>query len=372
MQPSMRLLSREALASKSLYVCSTCRQEVSPRGLAPLTRPFRRYASDNSFTERARKKIWGTENPPGSKDPYGGEGQIAKAQTDLEQGETKLEVPEEVEEKDLLPSDEYEQADTWQGLKRLGYLEKNAWRQQSPTDADEVQPFAARPVDVTPDAIAQKVRQVATEICIMHMLKKKEQVANICSVDVHDRKIQEYLNSCVLHPSADGNWETALKFRSKHVRDVLFFVFKQIGGEQEPDLGSKTSSDHVGLPKEQPVLANLPLSDPSVKFIFFKRLAQLTGYRFSDKNINTLTTVGHASEHLQKWAESRSPKAKKKQWFDDVALPSNLRFKPRRERKSDRDEDFGRKKLYMAELYKSGLYQVPDTIVPPWKRPASE
>jgi hypothetical protein len=122
-------------------------------------------------------------------------------------------------------------------------------------------------VDVTPDAIAQKVRQVATEICIMHMLKKKGQVANICNVDVHDRKIQAYLNSCVLHPSADGNWETALKFRSKHVKDVLFFVFKQIGGEQEPDVESKTSSDHVGLPKEQPVLANLPLSDSSVKFI---------------------------------------------------------------------------------------------------------
>ncbi|KAJ5825935.1 hypothetical protein N7474_003073 [Penicillium riverlandense] len=232
--------------------------------------------------------------------------------------------------------------------------------------------FAARPVNVTPDAVAQQVRQVATEICIMHMLKKKGQLANICNVDVHDRKIQAYLNSCVLHPSADGNWETALRFRSKHVKDVLFFVFKQIGGEQEPDVESKTSSDHVGLPKEQPVLTNLPLSDPTVKFIFFKRLAQVTGYRFSDKNINTLTTVGQAMEHLQNWAESRSPKAKKKQWFDDVALPSNIRFRPRKEKKSDRDEDFGRKKLYMAELYKTGLYQVPDTIVPPWKRPASQ
>jgi hypothetical protein len=99
-------------------------------------------------------------------------------------------------------------------------------------------------------------------------------------------------------------------------------------------------------------------------------LSQLTGYRFSDKNINTLTTVGQAAEHLQKWAESRVPKAKK-QWFDDVSLPSNIRFKPRREKKSDQDEDFGRKKLYMAELYNRGLYQVPDTIVPPWKRPAS-
>lgn len=127
--------------------------------------------------------------------------------------------------------------------------------------------FAARPVNVTPDTIAQQVRQVATEICIMHMLKKKGQIANICNVDVHDRKIQAYLNSCVLQPSADGNWETALKFRSKHIQDVLFFVFKQIGGEQEPNVETDSSTDHVGLPKESSVLSNLSLSDPSVKFI---------------------------------------------------------------------------------------------------------
>jgi hypothetical protein len=127
--------------------------------------------------------------------------------------------------------------------------------------------FATKPTNVTPEAIAQQVHQAATEICIMHMLKKKGQVDNICNVDVHDRKIQSYLNSCVLQPSADGNWETALKFRSKHVKDVLFFVFRQIGGEKEPEEESKTCYEHVGLPKEQPVLANLSLSDPSVKFI---------------------------------------------------------------------------------------------------------
>ncbi|KAJ5825934.1 hypothetical protein N7474_003072 [Penicillium riverlandense] len=129
MQSSMRLLSREALTSKSLYVCSTCRQEVSPRGLAPVTRPLQgplrwRGANCKSVAREGEQ----TATAPAS-------------QTDLQEGETKLEVPEEVEEKDLLPSDEYEQADTWQGLKRLGYLEKNAWRQQNPTEADEVQPY---------------------------------------------------------------------------------------------------------------------------------------------------------------------------------------------------------------------------------------
>lgn len=137
MRPALRLPLREAL-----YVCSNCRQEVSPRGISPLARQFRRYASSDSpsFLERTRSKLWNTEKPPGAADPYTGESQLARGvepEQELAKGET--------DESEVKPTEDYEQAETWDGLEAIGYLQKDKWIQEGTRKTDKYAPYVFSP-----------------------------------------------------------------------------------------------------------------------------------------------------------------------------------------------------------------------------------
>jgi protein kinase C substrate 80K-H len=58
-------------ASKIPYVCGSC-QHQTLRQHSPPTQWLRNASSGLPFTERLRRAIWGTDNPPGMEDPYGG------------------------------------------------------------------------------------------------------------------------------------------------------------------------------------------------------------------------------------------------------------------------------------------------------------
>lgn len=135
MRPALRLPFREAL-----YVCSSCRQEAVPRGVSPLTRQFRRYASSDSpsLLERTRSKLWKTEKPPGPADPYSGESQLLRgAEPENEQGV----ATGETEESELSAADGYKQAETWDGLESIGFLQKDKWVQEGTRKADKYVPY---------------------------------------------------------------------------------------------------------------------------------------------------------------------------------------------------------------------------------------
>lgn len=153
MRPSVRLLNPLEVpsfqVSKSLYVCSTCRQEFRPLALSAsvVAHRFRRHASSNDapFTEKVRRKLWGTDNPPGLKDPYGGEGVIERAMRKRRQGAEEEVVVAEQQQQDIrelephsqeiAPPDDYKPASTWEGLERVGHLGR--WSDYPPTEADE-------------------------------------------------------------------------------------------------------------------------------------------------------------------------------------------------------------------------------------------
>jgi hypothetical protein len=146
MRPALRLLQPlgppSHQLSNSLYVCLNCRQ-----GFRPRTRPdvrSRRNASGNApLTEKVRRKLWGTDDPPGLKDPYGGEGAIQKTFRKRSQEGTPevTQETETVQDEGVLETDDvapplpYERAKTWDGLERLGHLGK--WSDYPPTEADE-------------------------------------------------------------------------------------------------------------------------------------------------------------------------------------------------------------------------------------------
>lgn len=138
MNPSARLLNLElssVYSSRPLYASFTCRHEVISR--RSLARQIRCNSSDaGSLTERLRRKIWGTDSPPGLKDPYGGQGFFERQWGNKRRPEQEGE--RDTEETDIAPPDSYVGATTSDGLERIGHLRK--WTDYSPSEADVYRP----------------------------------------------------------------------------------------------------------------------------------------------------------------------------------------------------------------------------------------
>lgn len=135
MHPSTRLLSLELssrTASRPLYVCSSCRHEPFPR---PFVAHHQIRPNSTSVTENLRRKLWGTENPPGLKDPYGGKSALEKKWGRKGQSAAETDADtDEIEEGDIAPPDAYVPATTADELPRIGHLGK--WSDYPPTEAD--------------------------------------------------------------------------------------------------------------------------------------------------------------------------------------------------------------------------------------------
>ena len=149
------------------YICSSCRR----RALQPRSTPsslLRTASSKLPLTERLRQKIWGTDNPPGLKDPYGGPSFLERrraAKEDEKQAEqnalsqvpsegTKVyadnELPDQYVQRDdsIAPSvtvledplkePRYVSAQTWDGLQHLGSTGR--WTEAPLRPIDNFQP----------------------------------------------------------------------------------------------------------------------------------------------------------------------------------------------------------------------------------------
>lgn len=142
MRAQLRLLKLEASPGqvlRSFYVCSACRHEV--RSAPLLAQPVRRNASNSSITEGLRRKIWGTDNPPGLKDPYGGPGALGKllgksSQQPPEDGYVTSEDNYALEDDQLdFAGASYEPASHIKDIQtKAGHLGK--WFDYPPTEAD--------------------------------------------------------------------------------------------------------------------------------------------------------------------------------------------------------------------------------------------
>ena len=112
--------------TKSHYVCLQCRLQTSAatrttNSSISLTQAPRRHASWVS-TDKLRKKIWGTETPPGQADPYVTESEDDRAKREREQKNEEAKKLESAPEKkpESVPEDGYVAATTAKGLKRVG------------------------------------------------------------------------------------------------------------------------------------------------------------------------------------------------------------------------------------------------------------
>ncbi|KAF4174974.1 hypothetical protein CNMCM8694_005397 [Aspergillus lentulus] len=388
MRQSLRILNLEVSplqGSRTLYVCSICRQDVRPRPV--LVRQFLRNASNATpLTERVRRKIWGTDNPPGLKDPYGGEGVLERkwkkqpGQQEEEPARASTEALETQSEDAL--SDTYEPATTWEGLPRVGHLGK--WSDLPPTEADAFNPessFMLKKKLTKEGHLHLAAHQAAVEICLMHALKKP--LTKICDVVEHEKPVFKLIWKCKIEPNAESQWGQSLVYPDDESKDVLVYIFEQIGGgadttaaptEEEVQEDAETEEheepveDSISQAPTPPFFGyrsvqdkgflSLSLNDPETKFAFLKRLSQLSGHYFPDPVMHSISTVKQAVEYLEGVVNPKPTKLAD-QLVNNPELQHlpNVKLFTKRQTALHKDEELGRKKIIESELRARGLIE---------------
>ncbi|KAL4881411.1 ribosomal subunit 39S-domain-containing protein [Aspergillus karnatakaensis] len=404
MRSSLRLLNLEVAPRQGsrTFVCSVCRHGT--RASPIVARQFLRNASNDSITERVRKKLWGTDNPPGLKDPYGGEGVFEKKfkkgregkqvvpeeeAKEVSQGEgeapvaSAAETPAAIAEETEGVDDAYEPATNWAGIERIGHLGK--WTDLPATNADGYTSFSSNRRLTKPGLLYLAAHQATVEICLMYQLEKP--LGRVCSVVEHDESVFELIYNCRVQPKSEGKWSSALEYPDEESKESLAYVFKQIANppvaapedaatqqageeveeveeimeedvEEEAEPVQKTTNGpffgHTYSPHKG--YLSLSLAHPATKFAFLKRYSQLTGHHFPDPVIEAASSVGDIVDHV---LEVTKPKPKKlaQELAGNKSLRSlaNVKVFEKRQGPIDRDEELGRKKFIQAELRKRGL-----------------
>lgn len=116
-----------AARNRSSYICLQCRRRTQLNLLSSTTPSIplvsRRNASTSRdktpYTEKLRRKIWGTENPPGQADPYGNASIFDRTKQQAEEQEPELEAVDTNALATTLDVD-YVPATTWDGLDHIG------------------------------------------------------------------------------------------------------------------------------------------------------------------------------------------------------------------------------------------------------------
>ncbi|KAL4797295.1 ribosomal subunit 39S-domain-containing protein [Aspergillus venezuelensis] len=394
MRSSLRLLNLEASAlqgPRPRYVCSTCRQSARPRPL--VARQFLRHASDNStpITERVRRKLWGTDKPPGLEDPYGDNSVLWKKKEGGAAPEP-AEPPKQAEEPVEEPtSGDYEPALDGKGLARVGHLGR--WKDLPPKAADAYNPFFQRRL-TSPGHLAIAAHQTAVELALMYRMGRR--VTDICEVVEHEKPIFDLIYNTRFELTTGERPTTMVHHESEEAKEALNFVFSQIGSphpakqsenvkeiepqtetvaETEATAEAEAEADLEAAPEEaqsspapastSPFFGYRNIKDkgvlqldlpPKYKFAFLKRFTQLTGHRIPDVHVAEMTKVKDVLKYLNK---ELAPKPKK--LGEHLALSQKLRALPnvkisvKKVRPSDRDEELGRKKIIDAELRRREL-----------------
>lgn len=122
------LESSYSISSRASFVCVACRSRLSsvPQRAALSTSAAYRAQRDGSsssekipFSEKIRRRIWGTDSPPGEADPYGN---LSTFDQTKKRGESVIEPEETPEEENAVIKPEktsYVPATTWDGLEQV-------------------------------------------------------------------------------------------------------------------------------------------------------------------------------------------------------------------------------------------------------------
>ncbi|KAJ6145314.1 hypothetical protein N7470_009209 [Penicillium chermesinum] len=274
--------------------------------------------------------------PPGAKDPYTGESQLMH-QPEPEANEKEDSSADFGDEGTLAKG--YEQAETWHGLKRIGFAPEKAWIYHGPSEADKYQRYngkASRVRQDTPSA----AHQVAVEICLLQLCGKPLDAVHTL---LYNKEKNILAEQCIV----EGSETSTLWFPNEEVKTQLVALFEKVGA-------GKNATPTQG---EKPDTVSLSLIDPEVKFHFAKRFSVLTHRRVPDKAISSSSSVAQFVAAMTTKMKEKPPNVIRKfaRRKNAGVLPPNIQFSGKRINKNTEDEAYGRKKIIHAELYNRGL-----------------
>ncbi|KAM5439241.1 hypothetical protein MferCBS31731_004662 [Microsporum ferrugineum] len=386
MPSSRRLLrSLETLPSQltgSRYVCTNCRWQSLPRTRNLISIPSRRYnSSDNlPFSEKVRRKLWGTDNPPGLKDPYRGESMLERRARELRESreevkesepqETSDEYAQVVEEGNSEPMGDYTPAATWDGLEHVGSL--GEWWEKPATEVDRFDAFMRREKITNDDDILAVLHQAMVELSILKELNKPLESA--CDILEHSPETLALINQVEITASNEESG-AALKFPSEDMKAKIFEFFREfdsiateepavseeLPSSTEPEMSSdselmpETSSFEVSPPANTEFL-NIPFGSPDLKFAYLKRVSQLTGHLIPDQELASMSKLSSVQTYLIRASTPKPTKLAEQLIAEGVfdGIP-NVKIYQRRQTPIDREMETGQWKVIEEELIKRGL-----------------
>ena len=146
------LRSRATAQTPSPYLCLVCKHQATFVSTSSIRTPAK-----VPFTEKIRQKIWGTDQPPGLKDPYGDRSRFD--QTKKRAQETEIEERKVAATPDL---SNYEPATTWDSLERVGGF-GHWWKENWDPDHQFVG-FLPTEVMTEPDEITAALHRAMVEV----------------------------------------------------------------------------------------------------------------------------------------------------------------------------------------------------------------
>jgi hypothetical protein len=148
------LRSRAAANTASPYLCSSCSYQTSSFSTSS-SRPADKKIT---LTEKVRRKIWGTDQPPGLEDPYGNASVLDR--TNKRAQEQDMAPRSAVHIAELDPS--YVPAATWDGLERVGGFGR--WWKENWDPDHRFEGFLPRDTTTDQNAIVDALRRAIVEV----------------------------------------------------------------------------------------------------------------------------------------------------------------------------------------------------------------
>lgn len=356
-------------------------------------------------TDKLRKRIWGSEVPPGQEDPYGKEGVFDQKRREREQDREKGRVLEPAPEREVeTPQDqtEYVEATTAESLETVGGPGWGTKQWKKEKGNSFIGFMGSERTEGRNDTIiavhralveTYALKQAGLPLVMDHSIKptddygervaggaKFEQDANgqlalvleseelrqsiLKSVTPQDRSSDETEKDEDTRIEEEDIIEEAMESREAEDRpsqvveeddDIsLEFEGSDLPVPDEQSFDPARSSDLSAFTPASDSWRNVSLEDPAIKFAVLKRVMQLTGRRIPDPDISAITTPKSLLVHLIK-----KPKPKR---IAEVLLNSNqvaelpnVQILDKRYGPIDREIEVGRWKVIKDELEKRGL-----------------
>ncbi|KAB8338974.1 hypothetical protein FH972_021913 [Carpinus fangiana] len=347
--------------SSSSPVCLFC-QQWFPAARVNLSTTSTRHQPD--FLERTRRRIWGTDKPPGADDPYTG---LSRPKTfnragtkervltmerdedhsDQDAGLYEKQALREARELyqqsvDIAPEhDEYVPANSWDGLEMVGG-EKD-W------DSGEMfQGFKPLQRLDSPEEITMAIYRATVEVLLA--ASAEEPLTDLAKPQTG---VLVTAAKDVIIRVEDGR--VRLEFPSEEViRDLVASIRGQRGFEDMASLDASTDKNYTPESLRHDVQSlgrqwlHVPLTDTSIKFAIVRRVIQLTGIHVPDHIINDVRSI---SLFVSKLAVPPRPEMLADELQTSVLSSlRNVRLMQRRETPIDRERREGRWKVIEEEL----------------------